>query len=288
LLVDDSPYEEIQLKPAFLIIVLLVIGISAHGGQRTARRNGGGPATGLNSQAELTRLERELVDAYSRRDVAAFERLVADDFTITHADGSVGDKKGEVDALTKSSSASAGPSMKYDTDDIHVAVHGPSAIVTGTLNATGPGGKRSYRYTDVFLKRAGRWQVIASQETDIMSNKSASGAEVTTPSGLKYVDLVEGTGESPKAGQSVMVHYTGTLTDGSKFDSSLDRHDPFVFRIGAGQVIKGWDEGVITMKTGGRRKLIIPPQLGYGEKGHPPVIPANATLIFEVELLGFR
>jgi peptidylprolyl isomerase len=108
---------------------------------------------------------------------------------------------------------------------------------------------------------------------------------VTTDSGLQYVDLVEGEGATPQTGQTVFVHYTGTLEDGTKFDSSLDRNRPFSFRLGTGQVIRGWDEGISTMKVGGQRKLIIPPQLGYGTRGAGGVIPPNATLIFDVELL---
>ncbi|MGB7443933.1 MAG: FKBP-type peptidyl-prolyl cis-trans isomerase [Coleofasciculaceae cyanobacterium] len=108
---------------------------------------------------------------------------------------------------------------------------------------------------------------------------------ITTPSGLKYIDIAEGDGAMPQKGQTVVVHYTGTLEDGSKFDSSRDRNRPFSFKIGVGQVIKGWDEGVGTMKVGGRRKLIIPSELGYGARGAGGVIPPNATLIFDVELL---
>jgi peptidylprolyl isomerase len=108
----------------------------------------------------------------------------------------------------------------------------------------------------------------------------------TTPTGLQYEDIVEGTGPSPEKGKPVSVHYTGTLEDGTKFDSSRDRNQPFKFTIGVGQVIKGWDEGVATMKVGGRRKLIIPASLGYGASGAGGVIPPNATLIFDVELLG--
>jgi FKBP-type peptidyl-prolyl cis-trans isomerase FkpA len=113
-------------------------------------------------------------------------------------------------------------------------------------------------------------------------------AEVTTPSGLKYEDMKVGTGAEAKAGQTVSVHYTGWLTDGKKFDSSVDRRQPFEFPLGMGRVIKGWDEGVQGMKVGGKRKLTIPPGLGYGARGAGGAIPPNATLIFDVELLGVR
>jgi peptidylprolyl isomerase len=118
--------------------------------------------------------------------------------------------------------------------------------------------------------------------------KAERGTPVTTPSGLHYEDVVVGKGASPKPGQTAVVHYTGTLTDGKKFDSSRDRNQPFSFQIGVGQVIKGWDEGVATMKVGGRRKLTIPPELGYGARGAGGVIPPNATLVFDVELLELR
>lgn len=111
-------------------------------------------------------------------------------------------------------------------------------------------------------------------------------SEITTESGLVYEELALGEGETAEAGMVVTVHYTGWLTDGTKFDSSKDRNDPFEFFLGRGQVIRGWDEGVVGMKVGGRRKLTIPPQLGYGARGAGGVIPPNATLVFEVELLG--
>ncbi len=102
---------------------------------------------------------------------------------------------------------------------------------------------------------------------------------------LDIQDLEVGAGAEATAGQTVSVHYTGRLTDGSKFDSSLDRRRPFSFQLGAGEVIKGWDQGVAGMKVGGKRRLTIPPELGYGARGYPPVIPPDATLVFEVELL---
>jgi len=111
---------------------------------------------------------------------------------------------------------------------------------------------------------------------------------ITTTSGLKYIDELVGTGKSPLSGQGVVVHYTGTLEDGTQFDSSVDRGKPFSFTIGIGRVIQGWDEGVMSMQIGGKRRLVIPPELGYGAQGAGGVIPPNATLIFDVELLDIR
>ena len=119
-----------------------------------------------------------------------------------------------------------------------------------------------------------------------------AGTTMTTPSGLKITDSKVGTGASPKTGQTVVVHYTGWLYEngaqGKKFDSSVDRGQPFEFPIGTHRVIPGWDEGVATMKVGGKRTLIIPPELGYGARGAGSVIPPNATLIFDVELLAIK
>jgi len=117
------------------------------------------------------------------------------------------------------------------------------------------------------------------------SSSVPASAPQTFPEGLTVVDTVVGTGTAAKTGDHVTVHYTGWLADGTKFDSSVDKGQPFEFDLGAGRVIKGWDEGVVGMKVGGKLKLTISPDLGYGAAGYPPVIPANATLTFDVELL---
>jgi FKBP-type peptidyl-prolyl cis-trans isomerase len=115
------------------------------------------------------------------------------------------------------------------------------------------------------------------------------GPEITTASGLKYTDLVEGIGVSPQPGQTVSVHYTGTLVNGAEFDSSRKPgRQPLEFELGTTGIIKGWNEGIATMKVGGKRKLTIPPALAYGQLGKPPSIPANSTLIFDVELMGIK
>jgi peptidylprolyl isomerase len=130
--------------------------------------------------------------------------------------------------------------------------------------------------------------LAASAVAYVLSHRGPSiGAEVATPSGLKYVDMVEGTGATPQPGQTVSVNYTGTLENGTKFDSSYDRGQPMEFKYQTQPMIKGWDEGLKTMKVGGKRKLIVPPALGYGAQARPG-IPPNSTLIFEVELLGVK
>jgi FKBP-type peptidyl-prolyl cis-trans isomerase len=124
-----------------------------------------------------------------------------------------------------------------------------------------------------------------TSRSSIKSDAKAEPKAVTLPSGLKYVDLELGTGTEFKTNMLVLVNYEAWLADGTKFDSSYDRREPFNFKVGAGQVIQGWDEGVVGMKVGGKRRLTIPPALGYGEAGAPPRIPPNATLTFEVKAL---
>lgn len=131
--------------------------------------------------------------------------------------------------------------------------------------------------------------ILRPSQTGRMPRRGDSGVimaePITTASGLIFEDSILGTGAEAKAGRMVVVHYTGWLTDGTKFDSSKDRDDPFSFPLGGRRVIAGWDEGVAGMKVGGTRKLTIPPELGYGARGAGGVIPPNATLVFEVELL---
>jgi peptidylprolyl isomerase len=134
--------------------------------------------------------------------------------------------------------------------------------------------------------------VIGSSAMTDPSSAQSAPKPVTTSSGLQIIDTKVGTGASPRENQTAVVHYTGWLynngTKGAKFDSSVDRGQPFEFPIGQGRVIKGWDEGVATMKIGGKRTLIVPPQLGYGARGAGGAIPPNATLMFDVELLGVK
>jgi peptidylprolyl isomerase len=133
---------------------------------------------------------------------------------------------------------------------------------------------------------------VTIQPVAAHAQETGKAMTTTTASGLQINDTVEGTGASPKTGQTCVMHYTGWLyqdgVKGKKFDSSVDRGQPFEFTIGVGQVIKGWDEGVLTMKVGGKRSLIIPAALGYGARGAGGVIPPNATLLFDVELLGVK
>ena len=142
----------------------------------------------------------------------------------------------------------------------------------------------------LILVTAIAYLVFASNKTttELEEGMAIEEGMTTTASGLQYKDLVVGEGQEATAGKTVQVHYTGWLTNGTKFDSSVDRGQPFEFPLGAGRVIQGWDEGVAGMKVGGKRKMVIPSDLGYGARGAGGVIPPNDTLVFEVELLGIK
>jgi len=127
-----------------------------------------------------------------------------------------------------------------------------------------------------------------AQQAFLIADAAEGRQLITTESGLQYLDIIDGEGEPPETGQSVRVHYTGTLEQGRIFDSSRNRREPFTFVLGQDRVIKGWEEGIRTMKPGGRRLLIIPPKLGYGRRGAGRTIPPNATLVFDITLLGIN
>lgn len=237
------------------------------------------------AEAELKKLEREWFDGVAKGDAEALKRILADDFAALNDDGSFINKTKMIESLQ------AGL-VKLDairTDEFNLRLYGNTAVVTGRatyMRDQQPLGQSSHIETWVKRKDAGgkiRWRAVSWVSMPIKASVLGAKA-MTTQSGLRYEDIVVGTGPSPQSGQEVTVHYTGTLEDGTKFDSSLDRGQPFKFNIGVGRVIKGWDEGVMTMKVGGKRKLVIPPQLGYGPRRAGP-IPPNSILVFEVELL---
>ena len=272
-----------------VLIALNVPGLAQQGARRgtTGKRAAAAPL----AENELKSIEKELLDAMASGNTVKVERILGEDYIATYPDGSVHDKKQALDDLKKAAPVMAAQKVTFSTDDLRVRTYGTSGVITGQLIAAGSGSaSHSTRFTELFVKRRGRWQAVAFEETEIKPNMTTNNpsAEITTPSGLKYVDLVVGSGESPKPGQTVVVNYLGTFLDGHKFDSSYDRGQPFQFEIGMGHVIKGWDEGVMSMKVGGKRKLIIPYELAYGERGHPPAIPPRSVLVFEVELLGIQ
>jgi len=237
------------------------------------------------AEAELKKLEREWFNAVVKGDAEALNRILADDFAALNNDGSFVNKSKMAELLQARF-------VKLDairTDEFNLRLYGNTAVVTGRatyVRDQKPLGQSSH--IETWVKRADaagkiRWQAVSWVSMPIKASVLGAKA-MTTQSGLRYEDIVTGTGPSPQSGQEVTVHYTGMFEDGTKFESSLDTGQPIKFKIGVGRVIKGWDEGVMTMKVGGKRKLVIPPQLGYGPRPAGP-IPPNSTLVFEVELL---
>ena len=286
-----------KAKPVVqLILISSMLLVAAHAQTRVRRGSGTATRPAAPVEDELKALERRWLDAYLKHDFNEMARIEADDFTITYPDGTVRTKAEEVEAQRQAADRPSDASRTSAVEDEHIRVYGNTAVLTGVFVSSGPQqsprATLRARYTDVYVRRGGIWQVVASQLTSIPDSTKKGGTagvdtEITTPSGLKYVDIVVGTGASPQPGDRITVHYSGTLQNGQKFDSSYDRGQPFTFQIGMGRVIKGWDEGVMTMKVGGKRRLIIPPELGYGQRDMGK-IPPNSTLIFEVELLGIQ
>lgn len=250
-----------------------------------------GPRRGAPSTspvAEIQRLERQWLNAVVKNDAAAAALLMANDLVLVNHDGTTLGKTDLIERMKINR-------LKLDeikTGEAKTRVYGATAILQSRASFLRQGTSLAeVLLTEVWTRRNARWQLVSVNSMPVGSSSAPNfllgSKEMMTNSGLKYEDLVEGTGASPQPGQTVVVHYTGTLENGQKFDSSLDRGKPFEFAIGVGRVIKGWDEGVMSMKIGGKRKLIIPPSLGYGSRDLG-VIPPNSTLIFEVELLEIK
>jgi peptidylprolyl isomerase len=283
-----------RISIVLILTMVLSTFVLAQKKKAGAKTGKAAPTSTNGIQEQFKKLEEDWVKAMIARDVNALSQILADDYFIIDPEGQTSDKAQTLEGFK--SGAFKFESIEFS--EFKVRVYGTTAIVTGGEvvkgNYNGQSVSGTYRFTEVFARRGTRWLAVSSQltpsgEVGLVKVKKADGTtEVTTPSGLKYIDLVEGKGENPRVGQTVTVHYTGTLEDGKKFDSSVDRGQPLNTPIGVGRVIKGWDEGVMTMRVGGKRRLIIPAHLGYGARGAGGVIPPNATLIFEIELLGVK
>ena len=272
------------LVSVLFITLAAALAVAQTRGRRTSGNRARPAAAGV--EQALLDAERQFSEAFKNRDQQTLSLLLADNFIFTDEEGQVFDKSKYIQAIASVQVES------YKLDDLAARVSGTTGVVTGLwtgkMTVAGKPASSAVRFTDTFVKRVNRWVVLASHESRLPPKGPDMSKAVTTPSGLKYIDEVVGTGDSPKTGQTVTVNYTGWLENGTKFDSSFDHGGPFSFQIGIDPIIRGWVEGLMTMKVGGKRRLIIPPQLGYGARGAGGVIPPNATLIFEVELLGVK
>lgn len=261
----------------YLLIAILFVCMTATAVQSQSRRR---PSAQTNPEVELKKLEREWFDAIGKKDVIKLQGMIAHDFVATGVDGAVLTR----DQLLAQLKSNATATNAVESREFRLRLYGQTAVINGVAAYERDGrALGDCRHTGIWVKRQGRWQAVSWQTTQLTSKGTLMDAQPT----LQIEDLIVGNGPSPQPGQIVSVHYTGTLENGVKFDSSLDRGQPFEFQIGVGRVIRGWDEGVMTMKVGGRRKLTIPPELAYGARAMGP-IPANSTLVFEVELLGVK
>lgn len=268
-----------SMKRLLFLVLLLSLTSAAALAQSTAKRT---TRTTVASSpiAELKKLDREWFSALAAADTTRIERVLAPDFS------GIG-RRGDVLSRPETLEHIRSGQFKFEaatSPEPRIRVYGQTAVISGQAkDALSTTSSNQVSYTEIWVRRQGRWQAVSWQTTPLQ----VKGKLMTTESGLQYEDIVVGTGASPEPGKLVSVHYSGTLENGTPFDSSHSRGQPFEFPIGMGKVIKGWDEGVMTMKVGGKRKLVIPPQLAYGARAIGP-IPPNSTLIFEVELLGVK
>ncbi|NBO63479.1 MAG: DUF4440 domain-containing protein [Acidobacteria bacterium] len=238
--------------------------------------------------AAILAAEKRWLKALQSNDISVIKEILATDFVLLDLDGKPISKADILRRLTERNLNTG----DFDLRDSRIRFYGGFAIHHVRMAFQREGQTIAETIvTEVWTKVNGKWLLASVGSIPSIPegqlkphNPLIPGREVMTSSGLRYEDLSPGSGVSPVTGQTVVVHYTGTLLDGTKFDSSRDRNQPFEFKIGTGQVIRGWDEGVMSMMLLGKRKLIIPPSLGYGSR-NLGVIPPNSTLIFEVELL---
>lgn len=262
----------------------------------TAKTAAKAPANGTSRRPatpaeQIQQLEQKWFTGIIRNDSNTVTSLLADDFVIIDHDGKPVSRAEFITRLTENRLVLGA----IKTADSKVRLYGTTAINQTRATFLRDGNTiGEAALTEVWVKVRGAWKLASVNSLSTLAsgemrspNLLIGSREIVTSSGLRYEDITPGSGASPKPGQTVIVHYVGTLLNGNKFDSSRDRNRPFEFEIGEGRVIRGWDEGVMSMKMNGKRKLIIPPHLGYGSRDMG-VIPPNSTLVFEVELLGVK